>query len=176
MSIGWYRQQVLTRGSTRRYQSERNLSSCKSTAHPLPSSLPFPPARTHARTLALHIVCRPAVRWGLDSLIRPQVRKLAKVEGVVVVAHARAWVGSGLFLGCAGALVVSWSQLCEGGRGGGGCDGTGWGARQRGGPWPSSGRRSHGRVLPSDSVWEECRGGSWPGDAGCMGVQKGEEG
>lgn len=92
------------------------------------------------------------MRWGLDSLIRPQVRKLAKkvVEegGIVVVAHGRGLGGIRPFLGVCGCAGLSWSQFVRGGRGG--VRGVRWNGvwnrgRGVGGDDPS-------RVLPSDSV------------------------
>lgn len=169
MSIGWYRQQVLTRGSTRRYQSERNLSSCKSTAHHfIPFQVHFP-SHTHARTHARITYCMQAgCAMGFRQSYLPAGSKARQGRGRRCGCTRR---GLGWDPAFSWGVRVRWlclgANLCEGG-------GEGGGARQRGGPWPSSGRRSHGRVLPSDSVWEECRGGSWSGDAGCMGVQKGE--
>lgn len=112
------------------------------TAHHLPP--PFQvafqvPTRTLARTLArIAYVCRPAVRWGLDSLIRPQVRKArqGQVEEGSLSLHGRGLGGIRPFLGvCGCALVLSWSQFVRGGGGGrgGGCDGTGcWFETDRG--------------------------------------------
>lgn len=100
------------------------------TAHHLPP--PFQVAfQVPTRTLArITYVCRPAVRWGLDSLIRPQVRKArqGQVEEGSLSLHGRGLGGIRPFLGvCGCALVLSWSQFVRGGGGGrgGGCDGTG---------------------------------------------------
>lgn len=111
------------------------------TAHHLPP--PFQVAfQVPTRTLArITYVCRPAVRWGLDSLIRPQVRKArqGQVEEGSLSLHGRGLGGIRPFLGvCGCALVLSWSQFVRGGGGGG--RGVRWNGvlvrdRQRGGPW-----------------------------------------
>lgn len=121
------------------------------TAHHLP---PFQvafqvPTRTLARTLArITYVCRPAVRWGLDSLIRPQVRKArqGQVEEGSLSLHGRGLGGIRPFLGvcgCAGVRVCAGfvlEPICARGRGGEG-RGVRWNGvlvrdRQRGGSWP----------------------------------------
>lgn len=129
-----------------KYLPEAQLDSTISIREPTETAHHLPPPfqvvfQVPTRTLArITYVCRPAVRWGLDSLIRPQVRKArqGQVEEGSLSLHGRGLGGIRPFLGVCGCAGVRWfclgANLCEGAGGrGGGCDGTGcWFETDRG--------------------------------------------